>query len=144
MVSVLGSWELAWNSPIKEAELWTFVMREFEVSDWYMWPVTGIRHNDYNTISLTESNNFEDLLELNNNKTLVYVDEKGETDLREFQHPENACYVFGSSGHRIMARYKKPEDLSIVVPTIQGKGVLWPHQCLLTVFYDRLMKGGWQ
>ena len=50
MIKVAGHWELSWNAPIKEVELWNFPLRDFNVSEWYMWPVSGIKHNEKSRI----------------------------------------------------------------------------------------------
>lgn len=48
-IKVGGVWELNWNAPLQESWLWTFVLREFGITDWHMTPVTGIIHNEAHT-----------------------------------------------------------------------------------------------
>ena len=50
-VAVAGLWELGWNTPIKEADLWEFMLRDMGVNLWSMAPVSGITGrpvNEYN------------------------------------------------------------------------------------------------
>lgn len=147
MIRIAGHWELSWNTPIKEAELWNLVLRDFEIKEWFMWPVSGIRHNEQRTVNLIEKHEFKDILEINQDLTHVYVEPDNPhyrhygTDLREFEHPKDVLYIFGSVGFNPVIHHKKEEDLGIIIPTIQNKGVPWPHQCLMVVLYDRLVKG---
>jgi len=149
MIKIAGNWELSWNTPIKEAELWNFVLRDFEIKYWYMWPISGIRHNENNTVSLIEKHDLKSILEDNQNLTHVYVEPDNDhyrhygTDLRDFEHPKDVLYIFGSAHFNPVIGHKRAHDLGIIIPTIQNKGVLWPHQCLLTILYDRMVKG-WQ
>jgi hypothetical protein len=53
---------LSWNTPIKEAELWNLVLRDFAVKSWYMWPVSGIRHNEAERVMLHVRHTFPDIL----------------------------------------------------------------------------------
>lgn len=141
-VAVAGLWELGWNNPLMESYQWTFVLRDFGVKRWYMSPVTGIIHNEHRNgvIDLKEANDFQDILDLGEDLTRVYVDEKAETLLPHFDHPRNALYIFGRAGVSTMNAHRREGDLAVKIPTVQNKGVLWPHQCLLTVLYDREIK----
>jgi hypothetical protein len=146
-IKVAGRWELSWNTPIKEAELWNLVLRDFEIKDWYMWPVSGIRHNEEQSVHLHEYHDFKDILEDNKDIVHVYVEPNNPVyphngvDLRDFKHPKNVLYIFGSVGFNPIIGSKREKDLSVTIPTIQNKGVPWPHQCLFVVLYDRLVKG---
>ena len=149
MIKVAGHWELSWNTPIKEAELWNLPLRDFEIKDWYMWPVSGIRNNEDQKVKLHERATFEEILEENKDLVHVYLEPYSPIhpnikpqDLREFEHPKDVLYIFGSA-HFNPAIRSKEEDHIVAVPTLDNKGVLWPHQCLMVVFYDRLVKG-WQ
>ena len=71
----------------------------------------------------------------------VFVDEKGETTLDKFEHPENAIYFFGCAG-RAPTERKREGDLSVRLQTTANNGVMWPHQILVAVMYDRQTK--WQ
>lgn len=150
IIKVAGHWELDWSTPIKEAELWNLLLRDFEISDWFMWPVSGIKHNEVPWVVLHERETFADILADEKVKGLkrVYFEpynpvqqkERG-INLREFKHPKNVLYIFGSAHYNPVPGNKTDDDLIVQVPTIQNKGVLWPHQCLAVCLYDRLTKG---
>lgn len=138
-VKVAGLWEQNWLVPLTESYLWTFPMRDFGISEWAMWPTTGIIPNG-STINLTEYNDMELMVnEFSEDYTRVFVDEQGDELFSEFEHPEKAVYFFGNVG-RTPLSYKRPQDKSIRIKTIKDKGMLWPHQCMTIVLYDRLMK----
>lgn len=142
VVKVAGLWELNWNNPLSESWLWSFVLREYAIPEWYMSPVTGIIHNEAysGNLLLTEKNTFAEILALNQDLPKIYVDEKGSIELQEFEHPDSCLYVFGNAGLSLMRDNLLPGDFSIKIPTLGNSGVLWPHQCLLTVMYDRFIK----
>ena len=142
-VKVAGIWEMNWNIPLSESFLWTFPLREFGVKDWAMCPITGITHNESSTkMNLTEYQTVPEMVEeFSGDYVRVFVDEKGETTLDEFKHPENAIYFFGNAG-RAPTDYKREGDLSVRLQTVANNGVMWPHQILVAVMYDRQTK--WQ
>jgi len=142
MVKVAGLWELGWNTPLSEAWLWQFVLRDFEVHDWFMSPVSGVKIREPG-LELIEYPSIADTLDAHTEQR-VFVDEAGEIALPDFEHPEDVIYVFGNAGMSPMRqRLVRDGDLTVRIPTVQNAGVLWPHQCLLTVLYDRLIKS-WQ
>lgn len=141
-VKVAGIWELNWNSPLVESWQWTFPLREFEVGDWAMSPVTGIKHNGSHAgLELEEYDSIKNMVNTfaDDTYTRVFIDENGATPLEEFVHPEKAVYFFGNAG-RTPAEYKTENDVSVKIATPANAGVLWPHQCLVTVLYDRMIK----
>jgi hypothetical protein len=142
-VKVAGLWELSWNSPLTESWLWSFPLREFGVMDWAMCPITGITHNEKNTkMGLIEYGTVTEMVEeFSGDHVRVFVDEKGETTLDKFNHPENAVYFFGNAG-RAPTERKREGDLSVRLQTVSNNGVMWPHQVLVAVLYDRQIK--WQ
>lgn len=139
-VKIVGLWELGWNTPIKEIDLWEFPLRDFGVDAFYMCPVSGIEHS-----MVEERHSLEDLLKeaREDGITVVFVDEKGTTPLKNFRHPENVLYVFGKSGLNPLTAYGQKEDLSVVIETKANGGMLWPHQAAAIVLYDK-MKKSWQ
>jgi len=146
-IVVVGHWELSWNTPIKEAELWNLPLRDFGVKDWWMWPVTGIVHNE-REVTLHERPNIQTILKENSDKTRVFVEPRGHfeldsIDLPEFEHPDNAMYIFGSAHFNPTIGNKEVDDLAVTIPTLGNAGVLWPHQCLVALMYDRMVKS-WQ
>ena len=42
-VKAAGLWELGYNVPLLELDQWQYPLREFDVSEFTMSPVTGIR-----------------------------------------------------------------------------------------------------
>lgn len=145
-VTVIGHWELSWNTPLKESELWQFPLREFGVEDWVMFPVTGIRIREPK-VTLIEAHTMDEALELSKG-VRVFVEpafpkDLGHVYLPEFDHPEDVTYIFGSAHLNPAAARKTDGDIVLAIPTLDNKGALWPHQCLLTILYDRLVKS-WQ
>ena len=155
MIKVVGHWELDWNTnPEIESYLWNLPIRDFGIKDWYMWPITETRNRE-GRINLYERDNLKTILEENKDLTKVFVEPQNPVNkkafhngesLESFEHPKDVLYIFGSA-HYSSTKHKTDKDLSVVIPTIQNKGVLWPHQCLVTILYDRLVKRGkdeWQ
>jgi hypothetical protein len=136
-VEVAGSWELGWNSPIKEAELFEYPLRDFGVDVFHMAPVSGIRAN------VIEHHDLGELIVDRRSKgvPIVFVDEKGAAPLRSFQHPESALYVCGRTSLSALTAYGLPEDQSVRIETVANGGMLWAHQSIAIVLYDRLCKG---
>jgi len=132
-VSIAGMWELGWNTPISEIELWHLMLRDFGVDKFYMTPVSGIKSS-----KVIEMTTLEDIIEANKDKTIVYVDERSETELSDFKHPENALYVFGKANYSPFMADMKEGDMSVKIKTIENKGLLWPHQAASIVLYDRI------
>jgi hypothetical protein len=148
MLAIAGHWELSWNTPIKEADLWNLPLRDFGVDEWWMWPVSGIRNSEPQ-VSFNEVETFAEILQRFSDFTKVFVEPRSpfpleSKDLHEFDHPEEDCvYIFGSAHFNPTVANKTDEDLAVTIPTAQNSGVLWPHQCAVTVLYDRLVKS-WQ
>lgn len=113
--------------------------------DWRMSPVTGIIHNEIHAgMTLEEYHTPQDLLDSYPDDVIrVFVDEQGDEDLDAFTHPENCVYVFGNAGTAPISfgEARRPQDKSVRIRTPNPSGVLWPHQCLLVVLYDRMLKG---
>lgn len=136
-VKVAGLWELGWSAPLTEHDLWQFPLRDFGVDAWFMSPVSGIRSDQVTEVSdLTEVINSTD-------HEVVFVDDKGDTSLRDFVHPENALYVLGKAGQSPMVSHRKAGDSAVCIDTHANGGMLWPHQAISIILYDRLVKS-WQ
>jgi len=108
-----------------------------------MSPITGITHVDAwnaNQLVLTEYESVKTMIdEFSGDFTRVFVSEDGDELVTEFVHPENVVYIFGRVGQSPI-QYKRPEDLSVKLATKINTGTMWPHQCLVTILHDRLMK----
>jgi len=136
-VRVAALWELGWNTPIKEVELWQFLCRDFDVDALYMSPVSGIsgapvreRHELVEALTESVLDGFD----------VVCVDERGTTSLRDFAHPETALYVFGKASQSAMPTCGRFHGVSVRIETRLDAGLLWPHQAAAILLYDRLVK----
>jgi len=135
MIKVAGCWELGWNTPFSEYDLWHFPMREYEVDEWIMTPISGIDKK-----GITEVETIEKAIELNKNLTPIYVDEKGKNDLLNFNHPKDVLYILGRTTYSPMISIGKYDSIRIITP--RGGDLLWPHQAICMVLQDRYIK--WQ
>lgn len=133
MIEVAGIWELGWNTPIVEHDIWAYPLRDFGVDAWHMCPVSGIRSEH-----VIEHPDLGELIENKRNagKQIVFVDEGGDTDLEDFQHPVDPLYVFGKASMSPLRAYKKEGDLSIRITTPNNLATMWPHQTAVMVLYD--------
>lgn len=135
MVVVASMWELGWNTPIKEIDLWRFPMRDFGVDKLYMVPVTNVRSQ-----KVIERNKIQDVIDEHPDLQVIFVRETGTTSLDTFIHPENALYITGRTNFSPYNNYNTDDSISLVVPTIINKGILWGHQAMSIVLYDRMIK----
>ncbi len=137
MVAIVGVWELGWNTPIKEVELWEYPLRDYGVDQFYMSPVSGIRTSYVQEVPDMQAK----LQELRDaGHQIVFVDERGVEDLSTFAHPEQAAYVFGKASFSPMVAYKQPGDRSVIIRTKHNLATLWPHQAATLVLHDRYSK----
>lgn len=142
--TVVGSWELGYNAPLNESYLWAYPLRDFGVVDWRMWPVSGIKCPDQK-VELTEYPDIDAALD-GLTGTRIFV-EPSKTNfpldvtwLHEFDHPEDAIYIFGSAHFNPTVGRITENDMALQMPTLNNDGVLWPHQVMVAVLYDRLVK----
>jgi hypothetical protein len=120
-------------APLTEADLWFFPVRDFEVDEWHMAPVSGIEHR-----LIQEWKGPEEMVdELRKRFELVFVTEDAGDELRNFSHPENACYVFGKANYSPFMNLRTAGDHAIKLKTSKDKALLWPHQCMVTVLWHR-------
>jgi len=129
-IEVAGLWEMGWSAPVTESVLWEYAMREFGISRLNMTPVSGIKKR-----WVFEYPSIEEILQDRDGLTPVFVDENAQTELRDFVHPSNALYVFGKgtySPFSKMAEGHKSVKIGTPIP-----GLMWPHQALVVVMYDR-------
>ena len=135
-IIIAGHWDLGWNTPIMEIDLWKFPLQDFGVSELYMCPISGIQGK------VKERKNIEEVFEENSDHTVIFCDERANTSLINFQHPEKALYVFGKANFSPFLSLKREQDLSIKIDTKENKGLLWGHQAVSIILYDRLLKSG--
>ncbi len=133
-VRVGGLWELGYNTPIMEADLWVFMLRCFNVDHFYVTPVSGIHAS-----RITEYESVEAMLDASRQAgfTIVFCDERVDSELGEFEHPENAFYMLGRANYSPLLSHKEAGDLAIKIVTPANKGLLWPHQAAAIILYDR-------
>ena len=127
-VKVAGCWELGWNVPLSEFDLWHFPLREYQVDEFIMTPVSGIKAR------VKEFQDIPEALAANPELTPVYVDENGEDTLGEFEHPENAIYILGKANYSPLRTAK---GLSVKIKTPDNGGRIWQHQAIVLVLQDR-------
>ncbi len=137
IVKVVGLWELGWSAPITESNLWMYPLRDLGVNEWIMCPVSGIDEP-----AVKEYKDIPAVIEANPDLTVVYLDEKAETSLSDFVHPDKALYVLGKAGISPLIAYKREQDVSVKIETCANLGLLWPHQAVSIVLYDRFKKMG--
>ena len=135
MVIVAGLWELIWNTPIKEIDLWQYPLRDFNVNKHYMVPISGIASQ-----KIIERKSLEDVINENKEFMVIFVTEGGEHDLENFIHPENGLYIFGKTNYSPFNTMKIGNSTSLKIKTAQNKGMLWGHQAASIVLYDRMIK----
>jgi len=141
IVKVAGIWELGWNTPIKEHDLWEMVMRDFEVDEFYMTPVSGI-----DSQFVHEKQSLEEIIKENPDLTVVYVDENAKTTLNDFVHPKNVLYIPGKTTNSPYISMAREGDIAVKFETKWDhttSGLLWAHQAMSIILYDRLRKS-WQ
>ena len=147
MITIVGYWDKWFQHKENEYEVcWRFMLRHFGVDKIIMIPKLDARSKlplDYTDAELVEMNSIEEVLQEHSDLVPVIVDERGTTSLREFIHPENAMYIFGSTG---------VNPLDILQPwsgqlvNIEGNSqyvndaLLHPHQACSIILYDRIMK----
>lgn len=148
-VKVAGHWEIGYNTPIIEANYWNLVLRDFEVEEWLMAPVSGICHNEETSIHLKEFKNYDEMLSSCAELPRVFFEPRTKHQnpdtiwMHDFKHPEECVYVFGSAHYNPTLQHKREQDVVVSIKTKDDKGVLWSHQCIALVLYDRMVKS-WQ
>lgn len=129
-VEVAGTWEFGWSAPKTEFDLWWAVMRSYDIPMLHMAPRSGFQHK-----MLSEYDSLESLLSETADLTPVFVDENAECELADFEHPENALYVFGRANfHTFLLYGKGHKSVRIDCPK---PGMFWPHQTLAVVMDHR-------
>jgi len=135
MIEVAGMWEDGWNVPLQESVQWEMMLREYDINTLNMTPVSGISVPWGAAPWVTEYKDMDELLEDKPDLEHVFVTERSDTELSDFNHPENALYVFGRANQDT----EIPEGCK-TVKIAPGKGCLWAHQACAVVLYDRFQK----
>lgn len=146
MIKVLGHWEIGYMTPIQEQYYWSWVLRDFNVSDWLMTPVSGISHYQETKVNLKEFKDFKSALEKNDSLKRVFLEPRTKhqnpdtTWLHDFEHPEDCIYVFGSAhSNPTLANFREQDEI-VSIKTLDDRGVLWANQALAITLYDRMIK----
>lgn len=147
MIKVAGYWDKWFHHKENEYEVcWRFMLRHFGVDQISMIPNIGAREKlplDYTDTELIEMDSIYDVLNANTNLVPVILDERGTTPLREFKHPENVLYIFGSTGRNPLDELQSWNGWSV---NIEGNSqyvkdaLLHPHQACSILLYDRMVK----
>jgi hypothetical protein len=136
-VKVVGFWNFGWTVPISEFHLWEMIVRDFHVHEHIMCPVSGIDRK------VTEYKNmidmFDNVFKKNPGIIPVFIDEEGEVELQEFDHPSNALYILGKTSYSAWKSNGK-KGRSVRIQTPAENSMLEPHQALAIVLYDRMLK----
>jgi len=137
MVVVAGMWELGWNTPEKEFSLWHFPLQDFGVEDFYMTPIV-----EFQNAFIRQRQSMKEVIEECGGLTKVFVDERSDVELQDFEHPDDALYIFGKANHPQFLNLKREEDMAVKIMTQENLGLMWPHQAMLVILYDRIIKNG--
>lgn len=147
MVLVLGHWEIGYHAPISEQYYWNLPLRDFDVDEWWMCPVSGIKNREESSIKLKEASSYDEAFnKIDPNIKRIFIEPRTEhynpntTWLHEFTHPQNCIYIFGSAHYNPTLSHKREGDEVVSIKTKNDKGVLWADQCLCMVLYDRFIK----
>jgi len=135
IVKIASLWELGWNTPILEIDLWHFLLRDFGINQCYMVPISGIKHK-----GVQERATIKDVIDENPSLQVIFCDERGEQNLKDFIHPENALYIFGKTNFSPFLLEKRKQDISLYFETAMNIGTVWSHQAAGIILYDRLRK----
>lgn len=139
MIKVAGVWDFGWNTPIKEMELWEYPLKDYNVDQFIMSPISGISNNYVIEVADLGSYIAEQRAQ---GYTIVFLDEKATTTLDNFIHPvDNVLYVFGKAMFSPMTAYGQSGDSTLKIITPNNMGNLWPHQAAVLVLNDRFVKG---
>lgn len=132
MIKILGCWENGWNYPLLEFDLYSFPAIEYGVDELIMTPISGIDKK------VTEFRTIEQAIKANRDLEIVFIDENGEQELDDFEHPENVMYVFGRASYAPMLNNLQYKSVRIKTPA--GKGRLWGHQAMTLILDNRFKK----
>lgn len=134
-VKCVGVWEQGWNTPIKEYDLWHFPMREYQVDEFIMTPISGIVAQQ-----ITEMVDVQAAIDANPTLTPIYVDEGSGQMLDTFVHPANCLYIFGKASYSPWIAHGSPANSSVKIATPADTALLWANQAAVIILNDRYVK----
>ena len=129
-------------APMMESFHWSFVLRDFSVTDWNMVPVSGIMNNEQLHVELSEWETYDKFFEQETSLTRVFMEPRTSkqpdtTWLHDFEHPEDCVYIFGSAHYNPTIAHKRDQDIVVSIKTNKDSGLFMANQCLALVLYDR-------
>ena len=139
MITVLGLWELGWMEAERtERRIWKQTLQAFAVDNWGMCPPQGgvfsspVQYADMTTMLAAHPGP----------KTFLVPRERveGSTPLKDYVHPSDAIYVFGSSVENLVSHITEADDVvTIYTPALTD---MFASSAMTAVLYDRLAKAG--
>lgn len=145
MICVLGAWDIGYHAPITEQYYWGFPLRDFDVAEWHMSPVSGIRNREHE-VQLTEWPHYDDFFAAHPELVRVFLEPRTKHQnadtvwLHDFKHPDECVYVFGSAHYNPTLKHRREGDFVVSVKTARDNGVMWGDQVMCITLYDRLQK----
>lgn len=110
--------EPGWFDPRADLQMWRHLTRAYKVGyellDWDQMP------------------------EFAEGEAIVILDEQGTVELGDFEHPENAVYVFGHTHQNDLINI--PHDHSVVIDTPDREPCLFGIQAAAIILEDRKRK----
>ena len=149
MIKVAGHWEIGYMTPIQEQYYWSYPIRDFEVTEWLMTPVSGIHNQEHLNMDLIEFKDTKEMLQSCEDLKRVFIEPRTQHQnpdtiwLHEYSHPEDCVYIFGSAHFNPTLGHAREEDDVVSIKTKKDGGILWSNQCVAMVLYDRMVKS-WQ
>jgi len=134
VIVVASVWEYGWNTPIKEFDLWYYPLKDFDVDEFAMTPVSGIRVNN----KVQEFHSVDAMIQ-HYDLPVILCTEDGKDDLVDFKHPKDALYLFNRTSGGVIINNP---TYTLKISTKLNKGMLWGHQAASIILYDRFKK--WQ
>lgn len=149
MFKIAGYWDVWFQHKESEYDIsWRFMLKHFGADQAILIPNLGSVEKiplDSTQVQLIEMNSIEEVLSCNKDLTPIMIDERGQTTLRDFQHPEDALYIFGRTGFNPVDSLNW-EGQSVAIEGVEqfkSEALLHPNQACAIVLYDRLRKS-WQ
>jgi len=145
MITVIGAWEPNWmDAERTERRLWKQTLQSYQVDEWRMWPPQGGVFT-----SPLQFDNLTSSLEGTTGTRIFVTPEKTTQDfnlttidLTEYEHPEDAVYIFGSTDQNNRDIIRDGDDV-VTIFTPQMTDWFAPV-ALSAVLYDRFSKLQWQ
>ena len=135
MITVLGVWEPTWMEPRVERRVWKQTLDAFGVDRWAM-----IGADEVNWSIPTQFYAWEDALAAYSGKKtfLVAPGRTDSIDVINYDHPDDAVYVFGNTPDNLV-RYVSSDDDVVSIHT-DTPATLFGHCTLPIILYDRMVK----